>query len=347
MKFKQVVLFILISVFLGSCIPYKSVLKDETDNILIQNSIQSDYVIENIYNIKRKTTLELNLEKGKRYKFQLFSKRQILLEKNTYNMYLLDTKSDTLATNHNYHGDFSYFSRTIVFECKNTGKYNLKLSGKYFPNSSLLAVASQISKVDEEYVFVKRFYGSHPYSYDYNPQYTCVFHKGVTYKYNFKKGIAALRLYDSRKDLIMEYTPTTTEKEVEYTSKMTGIYFLKIINPQSHDDSLAITNLYFKLTDERKEKLKVVSMHQIEQEEITITKVFDENTSYFFRVKGCGETVKVEILWDEMVFSSDFEFKNEKERFLFNSQKTGIYHIKVTKLNPSDNNYETILIIEK
>jgi uncharacterized protein (DUF2344 family) len=261
-KFKNNFIFIILFCvfFLGSCKPYKNVLEEEKENELITNSIQADYEIENIFKINKKSTLELNLEEGKRYKFQYFSKRPILLERNTYNMDLLDSQLDTLATNHNFHGDFSYFSRTLIFECKNTGRYNLKLEGKRFPNSSLLAAASQdlTSEIEEEkeYVFAKNYYVLHKsyrssYYYE-NPEYTCVFSKGVTYKYTLEKGIAALLFYNSRRELIMEYTPSTNEKEFEFKSKSTGLYYLKIINPINHEDSLAVINLYSNRSDSTK-----------------------------------------------------------------------------------------------
>ncbi len=355
-KYKTTFIILLLTLFIGSCKPYKSVLEEEKQNELIKNSIQSDYEIENIYQINKKSTLELNLQEGKRYKFQFFSKKPILLERSTYSMDLLDAQLDTVATNHNFHGDFSYFSRTLIFECKNTGIYNLKLEGKRFPNSSLLAVASQdlTSEIEEEeeYVFVKNYYVLHKsyrssYYYE-DAQYTCVFYKGVTYKYTFEKGIATLLFYNSRRELIMEYTPSTNEKEIEFKSKSTGIYFFKIINPQNHEDSVAMVNSYFNLTDSAKSKLKIVSLHQISKEGNKITKVFAEDTTYFFRTKGCGESIKVEILEDGMspFHSQEFEFKNGEGRFIFRSRKTGIYHIKVTKMNPNDN-HETTLIIEK
>jgi len=96
-RYKFIFIILLITLFLGSCKPYKSVLEEEKDNILIKNSIQADYEIENIYKINKKSTLEFHLEEGKKYKFQYFSKRPILLERSTYNMDLLDAQLDTVA----------------------------------------------------------------------------------------------------------------------------------------------------------------------------------------------------------------------------------------------------------
>ncbi|AFM05295.1 hypothetical protein Fleli_2948 [Bernardetia litoralis DSM 6794] len=248
MKLKILVLFILIISFLGSYKPYKIVLEEEKQNELIKNSIQADYKIENIYKINRKSVLELNLQEGKKYKFQYFSKRY-------FDMILLDSQTEIRAKNKISYGDSSYFTKTIIFECKNTGIYNLKLEGKHFPNSSLLAVASQNieNQIDdkEEYTFAKKYHVAHKWyrSYSENPQYTCVFYKGVTYKYTFEKGIAALLFYNSRRELIMEYTPSTNEKEFEFKNKSTGIYYLTIINPINHKDSVAVINAYHNRPD--------------------------------------------------------------------------------------------------
>ncbi len=251
MKLKNVFVFILITTFLGSCKPYKSVLEKEKENELITNSIQSDYEIENIYKINKKSTLELNLEEGKKYKFQYFSKRY-------FDMILLDSQLEIIENNKVTYGDSSYFSKTIIFECKNTGKYNLKLEGKHVNKSSLLVLASQDLenqiKNEEEYTFVKKYHAVHRWYHAYgeNPEYTCVFYKGVTYKYTFEKGIAALLFYNSRRELIMEYTPSTNEKEFEFKNKSTGIYYLTIINPINHKDSVAIINVYHNRSDTTK-----------------------------------------------------------------------------------------------
>jgi len=94
------------------------------------------------------------LQEGKRYKFQYFSKRY-------FDMILLDSQSEIIAMNKISYGDSSYWSKTIIFECQNIGKYNLKLEGKHVNKLSLLVVASQSVenqiKDEEEYTFVKTY----------------------------------------------------------------------------------------------------------------------------------------------------------------------------------------------
>jgi hypothetical protein len=249
-KYKSIFIILLLTFFIGSCKPYKSVLEEEKDNFLIKNSIQTDYQIENFYKINKKTTLELNLEEGKKYKFQYFSKGY-------FDMILLDSQSEIRVTNKINYGDFSYLSKTIIFECQNTGKYNLKLEGKNVNKSSLLVMISQdLQSEKEEYVFVKNFHVPHKWyrSYSENPQYVCIFYKEARYKFFFEKGTATLRFYNLRRKLIMEYTPNTNEKELEFESKSTGIYYLTIINPINHKDSLAVINLYSNRLDSTNSK---------------------------------------------------------------------------------------------
>lgn len=345
-KYKVTFIFLALIFFLQSCKPYKSVLEEEKDNVLITNSIQESYQIENIYKINKKSTLELNLEEGKRYKFQYFSKRY-------FDMILLDSQSEIIATNKIIYGDSSYFTKTIIFECQNTGKYNLKLSGKYFPNSSLLVVASQDLKSEiekeEEYVFIKNFKSvSERYAGLFKGgvyKHSCVFSKGTMYKFKLEKGAAILKLYKARnEEKIVEFYPKINDKELIYQAPMTGIYYLEV---KSYvENEIGVIGLYFKLSESRKSKLKLVSEHQINEKETKITKVFAEDTTYFFKTKGCGEAIKVEILDEHLFPVQEFEFKDGNERFIFNSQKTGIYYIKVTKMNPEDN-HETTLIIEQ
>ncbi|WP_375562382.1 hypothetical protein ACE193_07490 [Bernardetia sp. OM2101] len=96
-------------------------------------------------------------------------------------------------------------------------------------------------------------------------------------------------------------------------------------------------------------KVILISSHQINKEGNKITKEFAEDTTYFFKIKGGGEAIKVEILEAETPYNLqnfEFEFKSGEERFMFKSRKAGIYYIKVTKMNPNDN-HETTLIIEQ
>ena len=58
-KYKTTFIVLLLTLFIGSCKPYKSVLEEEKQNELITNSVQADYEIENIYKINKKSTLEL------------------------------------------------------------------------------------------------------------------------------------------------------------------------------------------------------------------------------------------------------------------------------------------------
>lgn len=346
MKAKVLFVFILISTFLGGCKPYKSVLEKEKDNILITNSIQADYEIENIYKINKKTTLELNLQEGEKYKFQYFSKRY-------FDMILLDSQSEIRATNKIIYGDFSYLSKTIIFECKNTGKYNLKLEERNFTNSSFLVVSSQDIESErdkeEEYVFIKNYKSPHERNTRLFKngiiRHICVFSKGTTYKFKLEKGVTALKLYKARnEEKIVEFYPKINDKEIIYQAPMTGIYYLEV---KSYvENEIGIIGLYFKLSESRKAKFKIISLHQISQEGNKITKAFVKDTTYFFRTKGCGEAIKVEILDRDLRVIQEFEFKNIYERFMFNSQKTDIYYIRITKKNPEDN-HETTLIIEQ
>ena len=230
MKLYHSLLVFIVLALLGSCKPYKDVSEKQQDNILIQNSIQSDYEIENLYKIKRKTTLELNLEKGKRYKFQYFSKRY-------FDMVLLDSQSEITAENKIVYRDSSYRTKTIILDCKNTGKYNLKLSGKYFPNSSLLVVASRVltSEIDEkeEYIFIKNYNIYHRIYWIYPevPAYTCVFSKGTKYKFSLEKGITNVKLYKGNsKKAMAEFYLHPKGNEVVFECKETGFYYLKAIN---------------------------------------------------------------------------------------------------------------------
>ncbi|WP_291727002.1 hypothetical protein [Bernardetia sp.] len=250
MKLYHSLLIFTVLALLGSCKPYKDVSEKQQDNLLIQNSIQSDYAIENIYNIKRKTTLELNLEKGKRYKFQYFSKRY-------FDMLLLDSQSEIIAENKITYGDSSYRNKIIIFDCKNTGKYNLKFSGKYFPNSALLAVASQdlTSEIDEKYALIKNYTIYHRiyWTYPEVPTYTCIFSKGTKYKFSLEKGITNVKLYkgNSRK-ATTEFYLHPKENEVVFECKATGVYYLKAINYIKDEPS--IIGLYFNRSDSLKTK---------------------------------------------------------------------------------------------
>ncbi|WP_338762370.1 hypothetical protein WAF17_17490 [Bernardetia sp. ABR2-2B] len=346
-RYKTLFILLLIISFLGSCKPYKSVFEEEKQNELITNSIQADYEIENIYKINKKSTLELNLEGGKKYKFQYFSKRY-------FDMILLDSQSEIIATNKISYGDSSYRTKTIIFECQNTGRYNLKLEGKRFPNSSLFVVALQDLKNEinekEEYVFIRNYKSPHERNTRLFKngilRHTCVFSKGTTYKFKLEKGAATLKLYKARnEEKIIEFYPKINDKEFIFECEDTGIYYLEATSYV--EDEIAVFGLYFKLSESRKAKLKIISLHQISKEGNKITKVFIEDTTYFLRTKGCGESIKVEITEDGTPYNlQEFEFKNGEERFIFRSRKTGVYHIKVTKINPEDN-HETTLIIEQ
>ncbi len=347
MKIKILFIFILMSSFLVSCKSYKSVLEKEKESELITNSIQSDYEIENIYKINKKTILKLNLQEGKKYKFQYFSKRY-------FDMILLDSQSEIITVNKIAYGDASYFTKTIIFECKNTGKYNLKLEGKHVNKSSLVVVALRDLKNEinekEEYVFIRNYKSPHERNTRLFKngilRHICVFSKGTTYKFKLEKGVTALKLYKTRnEEKIVEFYPKINDKEIIYQAPMTGVYYLEV---KSYvENEIGVIGLYFKLSESRRAELKIISLHQISKEGNKITKIFDKDTTYFFRTKGCGEAIKVEIFEDGIPYNlQEFEFENGEERFIFNAQRTGIYYVKVTKKNPEDN-HETILIIEQ
>ena len=352
-KFAVIFLVIIFSVFfLGSCKPYKSVLEKEKENELITNSIKGNYEIENIYKINKKTTLELKLQEGKKYKFQYFSDKPMRLWGSTYTMILLNSELDTVLTNHISHGEYSSLSRTLIFDCMKTGVYYLKVGKEDFIAIASKSMESEYSVNSDEYVFMKKY---HSVNRNYTllfkngiVRHACIFSKGTTYKFVSEKGMTSLRFYENnRKKSLAEFHPNPKEKEFLFKCNKTTIYFLEIINRIDIKDSLAVTSLYFNLSESRESKLKLVSEHQINKKETKITKEFAEDTTYFFKIKGGGEAIKVEILEGGIPYNlQEFEFKSGNERFIFKNQKEGIYYIKVTKKNPEDN-HETTLIIEQ
>ena len=185
----------------------------------------------------------MNLQEGKKYKFQYFSKRY-------FDMILLDSQSEIIAMNKISYGDSAYFTKIIIFECKNTGKYNLKLERRNSNKSSLLVVASQNIesqiKNEEEYTFIKNYNILHRRNWTYPeiPTHICVFSKGTKYKFILEKGITTAKLYKGNsKKAITEFYLQPKENEVIFECKETGVYYLKAMNYVKNET--AVIGLYF------------------------------------------------------------------------------------------------------
>ncbi len=205
-----------------------------------------EYKDKKTYKIRKSTSLDVNVEKGKNYVIRLFpaDKYEGILMK------LIDEKGQEFAKNYYPEdGEDALYERDFSFSVPSATKYKLEIILPEDKSNISVVIASreltedEKPKIDAEgFSRVKVYNMNTPNTKSY--EYTVVFSAGTQYKVAFEdENMKAQLISEDRKNVVVDFTSTSNEKSKTFLIETTGIYYLKVETATTNPKKV---ELYFK-----------------------------------------------------------------------------------------------------
>ncbi|WP_375559637.1 M56 family metallopeptidase [Bernardetia sp. OM2101] len=214
-------------VFMTSCLKeYVDISeRSEVSNNDFAGSFPKEYTTKKSYQIRKSTTLDINIEEDKNYVIRLFPADNY----EGVEMKLIDEKGKEFGRNH-YAEEEEYYDRDLSFSTT-SGKYKLEITlPEDKKNISVVIASRELTEDEKPKIDAEGFTRVKVYDLKKNKEeYTCVFSAGTSYKLTFAEGNMKAQLVNEDKDKVLfDFTSTSNEKTKVFTISETAIYYFNM-----------------------------------------------------------------------------------------------------------------------
>ncbi len=200
-----------------------------------------EYTEKKTYQIRKSTTLDVNVEKDKNYVIRLFPA-------DNYEgvvMKLIDEKGKEFARNY-YPEEEEYYERDFSFS-SSSQKYKLEITLPKDKKNISIVIASREKTEDEKpkidaegFQRVKKYELDKPDANSY--EYTVVFSQGTQYKLTCEEENMNIQLVNKDKDKILfDFTSTSSEKTKTFEISETEVYHFKMQKEGTSSKSIELS----------------------------------------------------------------------------------------------------------